>query len=136
MHSVTPNMWMLTFNYILGYQGFLFRDFLWLFFCFFHPNQPTQYQETHSTLNLRKKGMALLLFISQEECSCLRCAVRFRYFMILLEKMLASIRLLVTGFEYYFVLMIFILLVFLVVLCRWGCCHMILFAIKILYKRK
>ena len=38
--------------------------------------------------------------------------------MILLEKMLASIRLLVTGFEYYFVLMIFILLVFLVVLCR------------------
>ena len=33
VHFVNPNMWMLTFNVILGYQGLLFRDFLWIFFC-------------------------------------------------------------------------------------------------------
>ena len=33
---VYPNMWMLTFNVVLGYQGILFQDFLWIFFrCFF-----------------------------------------------------------------------------------------------------
>ena len=52
---------MLTFNVILGYQGILFRDFLWFFFLvffsfFFQTERPTQYQETHSTLNEEKKG--------------------------------------------------------------------------------
>ena len=35
VHFVNPNMWMLTFNVILGYQGLLFRDFLWILFLFF-----------------------------------------------------------------------------------------------------
>ena len=53
---VTQNMWMLTFNVVLGYQGLLFRDLLWLFFrlFFFNSDRPTQYQETHSTLNGRR----------------------------------------------------------------------------------
>ena len=39
---VYPNMWMLTFNVVLGYQGILFQDFLWIFFrCFFfNPTDP------------------------------------------------------------------------------------------------
>ena len=51
-------MWMLTFNVVLGYQGLLFWDFLWFFFLvsFFQSNQPTQYQETHATLNEKKGG--------------------------------------------------------------------------------
>ena len=32
IHFVNPNMWMLTFNVVLGYQGLLFRDFSWFFF--------------------------------------------------------------------------------------------------------
>ena len=32
---------MLTFNVFLGYQGLLFRDFLWFFFRFFFPIRPT-----------------------------------------------------------------------------------------------
>ena len=53
---VYPNMWMLTFNVVLGYQGILFQDFLWIFFrCFFFLIRPTQYQETHSTLNETNK---------------------------------------------------------------------------------
>ena len=57
---------MLTFNVILGYQGLLFQDFLRLFcflgFFFFNPtDRPTQYQETHSTLNEKKKGDGLML---------------------------------------------------------------------------
>ena len=61
VHFVNPNMWMLTFNVILGYQGLLFRDFLWIFFCFFfQSDRPTQYQETHLTLNEKKnRGMVL-----------------------------------------------------------------------------
>ena len=35
VHFVILNMWMLTFNVILGYQGILFRDFSWFFFFFF-----------------------------------------------------------------------------------------------------
>ena len=52
---------MLTFNVVLGYQGLLFRDFLWFFwvFFFFQSDWLTQYQETHSTVNEEKKGMAL-----------------------------------------------------------------------------
>ena len=48
---------MLTFNVVLGYQGLLFRDFLWFCFLvfFFQSDRPTQYQETHSTLNEEKK---------------------------------------------------------------------------------
>ena len=53
---------MLTFNVILGHQGLLFRDFLWffLFVFFFQSHRPTQYQETHLTLNEKNKkgGMA------------------------------------------------------------------------------
>ena len=41
-------------------QGLLFRDFLWYFFS----EPPTQYQETHSTLNEKKGGMALPEIIS------------------------------------------------------------------------
>ena len=53
-------MWMLTFNVVLGYQGLLFWDCLWFFFSFFffQSNRPTQYQETHATLN-EKKGDGL-----------------------------------------------------------------------------
>ena len=51
---------MFTFNVILGYQGLLFRDFLWSFFFlgvfFFQSDRPTQYKETHSTLNEKKGG--------------------------------------------------------------------------------
>ena len=51
---------MFTFNVILGYQGLLFRDSCDLFFFlgvfFFQFDRPTQYQETHSTLNEKKGG--------------------------------------------------------------------------------
>ena len=50
---------MLTFNVILGYQGLLFQDFLRLFCLlgfFFQSDRPTQYQETHSTLNEKQRG--------------------------------------------------------------------------------
>ena len=57
VHSVNPKMWMLTFNVVLGYQGLLFRDLLWfLKVFFFQSDRPTQYQETHSTVNEEKKG--------------------------------------------------------------------------------
>ena len=52
---------MLTFNVILRYQGLLFRDslglfFFWFFFFSIRPtDRPTQYQETHLTLNEKKK---------------------------------------------------------------------------------
>ena len=48
---------MLTFNVILGHQGVLFRDFCDFFYqvFFFQSHRPTQYQETHSTLNEKKK---------------------------------------------------------------------------------
>ena len=48
-------------NVVLGYQGLLFQDFLGLClsFFFFPSDRPTQYQETHSTLNERKKGDGL-----------------------------------------------------------------------------
>ena len=50
---------MLTFNVILGYQGLLFQDFLRPFCLlgfFFQSDRPTQYQETHSTLNEKQRG--------------------------------------------------------------------------------
>ena len=61
VHFVNPRMFMLTFNVILGYQGLLFRytpcDFFKVFFFFFFSIRPTdQHQETHSTLNERKRG--------------------------------------------------------------------------------
>ena len=34
VYFVNPNMWMLTFNVVLGYQGILFQDFLWIYFLF------------------------------------------------------------------------------------------------------
>ena len=44
VHVVNPNMWMLTFNVILGYQGLLFRRVLAIFFLriqfFFNPTDP------------------------------------------------------------------------------------------------
>ena len=51
---------MLTFNVVLRNQGLLFRDFLWFSFLgfFFQSDRPTQYQETHSTVNEKKGGMA------------------------------------------------------------------------------
>ena len=39
VHFFNPNMWTLTFNVFLAYQGLLFRDFLWFFF-FFSPTDP------------------------------------------------------------------------------------------------
>ena len=56
VHFVNPNMWMLTFNVVLRYQGLLFWDFFWffLFSFFFQSNQPTQYQGMHSMLNKKK----------------------------------------------------------------------------------
>ena len=52
---------MLTFNVVLGYQGILFQDFLWIFFFgVFFLIRPTQYQETHSTLNEKKKKDGLM----------------------------------------------------------------------------
>ena len=51
---------MLTFNVVLEYQGLLFRDFFWFFFSFFfQSDRPTQYQETHSTVNEEEKGDGL-----------------------------------------------------------------------------
>ena len=51
---------MLTFNVVLEYQGLLFRDFFWFFFSFFFQSyRPTQYQETHSTVNEEEKGDGL-----------------------------------------------------------------------------
>ena len=41
VHFVNPDMWMLTFNVLLGYQGLLFRDFLWFFLGFFFSIRPT-----------------------------------------------------------------------------------------------
>ena len=53
---------MLTFNVPLGYQGLLFRDFLcFCFRFFFQSDRPTQYQETHSTVNEEKNGDGLIL---------------------------------------------------------------------------
>ena len=50
---------MLTFNVILRYQGLLFQDVLRGFVgFFFQSDRPTEYQETQSTLN-GKKRMAL-----------------------------------------------------------------------------
>ena len=49
---------MVTFNVVLGNQGLLFRDFLRFSF-FFQSDRPTQYQETHSMLKQKKKGMGL-----------------------------------------------------------------------------
>ena len=48
---------MLIFNVIMGNQDLLFRDFLWFLILgfFFQSDRPTQYQETHSTLN-EKRG--------------------------------------------------------------------------------
>ena len=62
---------MLTFNVVLGYQGLLFRDFLWFFFkvFFFSIRPTTQYQETHSTVNEEKKGMALEQLCRQHQSS-------------------------------------------------------------------
>ena len=49
---------MLTFNVVLGYQGLLLLIFFLIFF--FNPtDRPTQYQETHSTVNEEKKGDGL-----------------------------------------------------------------------------
>ena len=49
---------MVTFNVVLGNLGLLFQDFFTFFF--FNPtDRPTQYQETHSTLKEKKKGMGL-----------------------------------------------------------------------------
>ena len=58
-------MWMLTFNVVLGYQGLLFREY-WGFF--FQSDRPTQYQETHSTVNEeKKKAMALRRILSSND---------------------------------------------------------------------
>ena len=65
-----PNIWMLTFNVVLGYQGLLFRDFLWFFLGFsFQPDWPTQYQETHLALN-EKKGDGLRPSAKPLICKC------------------------------------------------------------------
>ena len=60
-------MWLLTFNVFLGYQGTLFWNFLWLFFdvFFFQSDRPTQYQETHSTLNKKGDGLISNLILGQ-----------------------------------------------------------------------
>ena len=51
---------MLTFNFMLGYQGLLFLDFLWFLFLgfFFQSDRPAQYQEMQLTQNKEKRGMA------------------------------------------------------------------------------
>ena len=41
LYFVNPNMWMLTFNVVLGYQGLQFQDFLWFVFLVFFLIQPT-----------------------------------------------------------------------------------------------
>ena len=50
---------MITFNVVLGYQGLYSETscnfFISFFFFVFQSDQPTQYHETHSTLN-EKKG--------------------------------------------------------------------------------
>ena len=63
-HSILYIFLMLTFNVVLGYQGLLFRDFLWFFFrfFFFQSDQPIQYQETYSMVNEEKKGDGLSEF--------------------------------------------------------------------------
>ena len=59
-YIVYLNMWMLSFKDVLGYQGFLYfqttYDFLFSFFFFNPSDRPSQ--ETHSTLNEEKNGMA------------------------------------------------------------------------------
>ena len=53
-------MWMLTFNVSWGTRAFYSKtscDFFSFFFS--QSNRPTQYQETHLTLNEKKRGMAL-----------------------------------------------------------------------------
>ena len=65
MYVVNPNMWMLTFNVILGTRASYSEsscNFFWGGFQFFFLNptdRPTQYQETHSTLNEKKRGGAV-----------------------------------------------------------------------------
>ena len=53
---LNPNMWMLTFNVVLGYQSLFYSetssDFVFSFF--FQSDRPTQYQKTYSTLNEKK----------------------------------------------------------------------------------
>ena len=50
---------MLSFKVVLGYQGLLYSQttcyFVLFLFFFFQSDRPTQYQETHSTLNEKKK---------------------------------------------------------------------------------
>ena len=56
-------MWMLSFKVVLGYQGLLYSqtncDFL---FRFFQTDRPSQYQETHSTLNEKKQKKNGLIY--------------------------------------------------------------------------
>ena len=62
-YIVYLNMWMLSFKVVLGYQGLLYSqtncDFL---FRFFQTDRPTQYQETHSTLNEKKQKKNGLIY--------------------------------------------------------------------------
>ena len=65
---------MLTFNVVLGYQGLLFQN---LFFCFSFFNltdRPTQYQETHLTLNeilnLRSSAITIGLDLKKSSKVC------------------------------------------------------------------
>ena len=60
-YIVYLNMWMLSFKVVLGYQGLLYSQttcYFVLFVFFFQSDRPTQYPETHSTLNEKKNRMA------------------------------------------------------------------------------
>ena len=61
VHFVNPVMWILTFNVILGYQGLLFRDFLWFFFrnFFSNPTDRPNIRKRIQRKKKKKKGMAL-----------------------------------------------------------------------------
>ena len=55
---------MLTFNIVLGYLAYYSEtscDFFFKFLFFFQSDRPTQYQETHSTVNEEKKGDGLTI---------------------------------------------------------------------------
>ena len=53
---VNPNMWMLTFNVVLGFKGLLFQDFLWFFFLgFFFQSDRTDPISGNSFGGKRKK---------------------------------------------------------------------------------
>ena len=67
VHFVNPNMWMLTFNVVLGYQGLLFR-LLVIFFRVFFSIRPTDPISENAFDAKRKKKKGDGLSVEAKDC--------------------------------------------------------------------